>query len=290
MSDEPIRREAAKAGAKRWIVRLSLSLVVVLALAGGAGYYAWTLRQDLGKANGELSGLRGEARTAALERDKAKMLDGQLAECKKQSKSLSSVKDNLETTRAELESLRKQREQTAKRLEAFKDLSEKLKKMIDSGRLDVVIRDGRMVVKLPASVLFDSGSAELSRDGELALMELAVALRQFPERTFMVEGHTDDRPLEASGPEAKYKDNWELSTARAVNVTRFLIEAKLPPEHLIAAGRGPYDPITDNRSPRSRQKNRRIEIVLLPDIEELPPMPGLDKDKGKDKGEGEKSE
>lgn len=285
MSDEPIRREAAKSKGKGWILRLSLLSIVALGLAGGAGYYAWQLRGQLADQKDELSNLRGEARTASLANEKAELLTGQLAECKERTEALASLESNLDSTKAELESLRNQREQTAKRLAAFKDLTEKLKKMIDSGRLDVVVRDGRMVVKLPASVLFDSGSAELSREGELALMELAVALRQFPDRTFMIEGHTDNRPLEASGPEARYTDNWELSTARAVNVTRFLVEVKLDPENLIAAGRGPYDPIADNKTPRGRQKNRRIEIVLLPAIEELPPMPGVE-DEGK--GEGEK--
>ena len=83
--------------------------------------------------------------------------------------------------------------------------------MIDSGKLDVVIRDGRMVVKLPASVLFDSGKAELSRDGELALMEVAIALRDFENRKFLVEGHTDNRPLESTAATSRFRNNWDLS-------------------------------------------------------------------------------
>jgi chemotaxis protein MotB len=284
MSQEPIRREAAKTKGSGWILRLTLIALFAFAAAGAAGYYAWHLRGELAALKGDATSLRGEATTAALQKEKAELIAQQLADCQASAKErnerctkaeagLTTMVDNLEATRTELESLRAQREQTAQRLAAFKGLTEKLKRMIDSGRLDVIVRDGRMVVKLPASVLFPSGSAELSREGELALMELAVVLRQFPDRRFMIEGHTDSRPLEAAKGESRYRDNWELSTARAVTVTRFLIEAKLPPENLIAAGHGQFDPVSNNRTPNGRQENRRIEIVLLPNIEELPPMP-----------------
>jgi len=130
-----------------------------------------------------------------------------------------------------------------------------------------------MIVKLPAGVLFDSGSAELSRDGELALMEVAIVLRQFGDRQFMIAGHTDDRPLESAQATTKYRNNWELSAARALTVTEFLIEARMKPENLVAAGYGQFDPVGNNKTSQGRQDNRRIEIVLLPNIEEMPEMP-----------------
>ena len=256
--------------------------MVALALAGGAGWYAWTLRGDNAKQAGELSELRkaevghqlnakrlGELETSLAEcRDSSK---SEKARCEQAAKSMEAMEGNLEATKAELETLRTQREQTAKRLAAFKELSAKLKKMIDAGRLNVEVRKGRMTVKLPAGVLFSSGSAELSRDGELALMEVAIALRQLKDRSFMVIGHTDSRPLEAKA-DARFADNWELSTGRAVRVTKFLIEAKIAAENLIAAGHGPFDPVGDNKTKQGRAENRRIEIVVLPNIEELPPV------------------
>jgi chemotaxis protein MotB len=140
--------------------------------------------------------------------------------------------------------------------------------MVDAGKLGVRVRDGRLVMRLPQDVLFPSGSAGLSRDGELALMEVAVILKQFPDRRFMVAGHTDNQAVKES-----YKDNWELSVARALVVTRFMIEAKMKPQNIVAAGYGEYDPIAKNATPEGRRENRRIEIILLPDLSELPTLP-----------------
>jgi len=255
-----------------------LVAVIAVLIAGAIGYYAWTLRSKHLKMEGELKAANVQA--ARFENEHNQLVactaakDEQAKECVAIQKSVEEMQGNLSATKAELDSLRKQREETAKRLAAFKDLTDKFKKMIDSGKLDVIVRDGRMVVKLPAGVLFDSGSAELSRDGELALMEVAIVLRGFEDRKFMVEGHTDNRPLESAQATTRYRNNWELSTARAVTVVQFLIEAKMNPENLLAAGHGEFDPVGDNNTADGRQENRRIEIVLLPNVEELPAMPG----------------
>lgn len=254
-------------------------LVAVLAtgIAGVLGYYAWNLRSEHLATKGELGVAKEQA--AKYDQEHTKLVacttanQEQAKQCKAVKKSAEEMQGNLSATEAELESVRKQRAETAERLAAFKDLTEKFRKMIDSGKLDVIIRNGRMVVKLPAGVLFDSGSAKLSRDGELAVMEVAIVLRQLADRKFMAEGHTDNRPLEASAATSRYRNNWELSTGRAVSVVQFLIEAKMNPKNLVAAGRGEFDPVGDNRTNEGRRENRRIEIVLLPNVEELPAMP-----------------
>ena len=153
-------------------------------------------------------------------------------------------------------------------MQTFRDMSAKLQKMVDAGKLGVRVRDGRLVMRLPQDVLFPSGVAELSRDGELALMEVAVILRQFPDRRFMVAGHSDNQPVKET-----YKDNWELSMARALVVTRFLVEAKMNAKNIVAAGYGEHDPIAKNATPEGRRENRRIEIILLPDLSELATLP-----------------
>jgi chemotaxis protein MotB len=251
--------------------------ILAVGAAGGIGYYAWNLRTDHMATQGDLKAARVEASQAAEAKQKNVELGEQLAvqkqRCDAIETSVQEMQGNLSATRAELDTLRKQREETAKRLGAFKDLTKKFQKMIDSGKLDVIVRDGRMIVKLPAGVLFDSGSAELSRDGELALMEVAIVLRQFGDRQFMIAGHTDDRPLESAQATTKYRNNWELSAARALTVTEFLIEARMKPENLVAAGYGQFDPVGNNKTSQGRQDNRRIEIVLLPNIEEMPEMP-----------------
>ena len=141
--------------------------------------------------------------------------------------------------------------------------------MIDAGKIQVVIRQGRMIVKLPAEILFASGSADLSKEGQPALAEVAAVLKQFPDRRFMVAGHTDNVPI---GP-SRFKDNWELSTARSVTVTEFLISVGMKPNHLVAAGYGEFDPVRSNTSDGGRKENRRIEIVLLPNLAEIPQLP-----------------
>ncbi len=255
--------------------RLILSLVVCIAALGGLGYYTWTLRVTHLETKDELAQTKLDKARLGGQRDRAHRLGKELADCRAEAtaaaQQVEQTTGNLDATRAELAELRKQRAEAAKRLDAFKQLTAKFQKMIDSGKLDVVVRDGRMIVKLPAGVLFDSGKAELSRDGELALMEVAVILRQIGDRKFMVAGHTDSRPLE--GAKSRYQNNWELSAARAVTVTQFLIEARIPAGNLVAAGYGEHDPVGDNKTKSGRQQNRRIEIVLLPNLDELPQIP-----------------
>ncbi len=136
------------------------------------------------------------------------------------------------------------------------------------------MRHGRMVVKLPASVLFPSGSAELSKDGFGAVAAVAHILRQFPDRQFEVAGHTD---AIAVSPTSPFKTNLELSAARAVTVAQALEKGGMNAAHLSAAGYAEFQPVASNRSEAGRQENRRIEIVLVPNLAELS---ALDSDAG----------
>ena len=254
-------------------------LVAVLAIgaAGGAGYFAFITRAKLGAASAAADTARAElaeerARRAEIDA-RAASLDKELAEHRAgrsaSESQLVAIKADATATRAALEELAKQRAEIEQRLAAWKSITEKLKKMIDAGRLKVAIRDGRMVLKLSTEVLFESGKADLAPDGKGALKEIAAILRQFPDRRFMIAGHTDNLPLH----NASYRNNWELSTARAVTVTEFLVGSGLRPDHLVAAGYGEFDPVANNRSEAGRRENRRIELVLMPNIGELPPLP-----------------
>jgi chemotaxis protein MotB len=200
-----------------------------------------------------------------------------LAECQKareESAMLAAdASASLTASLAELDELRAQRAETEKHLAAFKALTEKFRQMIDSGKLQVIMRHGRMVVKLPAGILFATGSADISTEGQGALREVASILKQFPDRRFMVAGHTDNRPI---GPPSSFKNNLELSTARALTVVAQLVSAGMPASRLVAAGYAEFEPVRSNSSEAGRQENRRIEIVLLPNLAELPPMPDLD--------------
>jgi len=174
-------------------------------------------------------------------------------------------------SKKELEALRAAQAAAEKRAAVYKQLMAKLQSMIDSGKLKVEIRKGRMVVKLSDKILFDPGKTALKAEGAKALQELAAVLKDIGQRDFLVAGHTDDRPIKTK----TFKSNWELSAARAVEVVKFLQKEGVDPKHLSAAGYSEYDPVGDNADEEGRRTNRRIEVVLMPNIEELPNLDNL---------------
>ncbi len=203
-------------------------------------------------------------------RDASTDAERMIAECERDLDELQTQFDKkLAATQEELDDLRRQREAALARLQSFKDLQAKFKSMIDAGDLEVYMRRGRMVVGLPSAVLFASGKAELSKKGKKSMANVAKVLAQLPERRIQVAGHTDDVPI---GERVDFADNWHLSTARALTVTRFLIENSVQPENLGAAGYGEFDPVAPNDNRTGRSKNRRIELILVPDLSELPSM------------------
>lgn len=178
---------------------------------------------------------------------------------------------SLDDTKARLEELRKQKAVADAMAATFKGLVERLKKMIDAGQLKVVLREGRMLIALPNDVLFDSGRTSLKPDAQAALTAVAGALGSIGDRHFLVAGHTDDVPIHT----AQFPSNWELSTARAVEVTKYLVSKGMKPQALSAAGHGEFDPVAPNDSNENRALNRRIEIVVQPNLSELPSIEGL---------------
>jgi len=242
---------------------------VTLALLGigGAGGYTYWVQHKFAATQDVLSRDHAELQRATDD----------LAKCEHDKESDRAEADKIASTlkisQSELDGLRAERAETEKRLEAFRALTAKFQKMIDSGKLQVTMRHGRMIVKLPAEILFTSGSADVSKGGLAALAEVASVLKQLPDRRFMVAGHTDNVPI---GP-SPYKNNLQLSTARAETVTEQLIVAGMNPAHLAAAGYSEYEPARENASEAGRRENRRIEIVLLPNLVEVaaPPDPAL---------------
>jgi chemotaxis protein MotB len=115
-------------------------------------------------------------------------------------------------------------------------------------------------------LLFKSGSADVESKGKEALQKLAEVLNKNNEIGIAIEGHTDNVPIKT----AIYKDNWDLSAARATNVVRLLTdEYNMDPHRLTAAGRGEFSPVADNSTMEGKAKNRRTEIVLSPKLDEL---------------------
>ena len=185
--------------------------------------------------------------------------------------------DDLAAAKKRMEELRRAQLQAETRLAQFRNLLTKFKSMIDAGKLQVSIRNGKMTVKLPESILFPSGKADLKPEGKAAIEQVTDILRAIENRSFQVAGHTDNVPIKT----ARYRSNWELSTARALAVVKVMIERGMDARRVSAAGFAETDPVAANDAAEGRAKNRRIEIVLLPNIEELPSMDALLKETGR---------
>lgn len=166
----------------------------------------------------------------------------------------------------EVEELRRLRAAAEARNADFRSLLDKFRKMIDAGTLQVKIRNGRMVVQMQSDVLFASGSAQLKADAKAAITEIANAIKTIPERRFQVVGHSDSTPIGT----ARFPSNWELSSQRAIEVVKLMVEAGVPPEMITGAGAAEFDPIAQNDTLENKTLNRRVEIVFMPKIDELP--------------------
>jgi flagellar motor protein MotB len=173
---------------------------------------------------------------------------------------------------AQLDDLRKQKAAAEARAALFNEFVAKFRKMIDAGRVRIGVRRGRIVLSLHNDVLFDEGKTDLKPEGKQALAEIGQTLKTVSARLFQVAGHTDNLPIKNKG---EFASNWELSTARAVVVVKFLAQQGVSPAVLSAAGYGEYDPVASNADAGNRSKNRRIEISLVPNIEELISIPEL---------------
>lgn len=205
-------------------------------------------------------------------------LNRDLAEQKQQ---LLSIQENLEKTRKLNDSLSvslSEREQKVKELENV--LSEKdkavqaLKNKITNALLNfkendltVQVKNGKVYVSLAEQLLFGSGSIEVDAKGVSALQQLAKAIKDQKDINIMVEGHTDNVPMPRK---SNYmQDNWDLSVLRATAITRILTKAGVSPNRVSSSGKGEYSPLAPNSSDLNKQKNRRTEIIITPDLDEL---------------------
>lgn len=218
-----------------------------------------------------------------LEADK-QSTDEQLALCAKTRADLekklgitstenSKLEGSVAAMKKALQDAEDRKQETEKRLAEFRELTSKFKALTDSGKLSVKVRNGRMMIALSTDVLFPSGSAQLSAAGKDAITEVSGVLKDLKNKKYQVEGHTDNVPIRSK----QFPSNWELASARAISVLNTMTAAGLPPEQVSAASYGKFDPITDNESEKSRSENRRIAIVVVPDLSGLPGYEELNK-------------
>lgn len=190
----------------------------------------------------EQKGSEQVARIAALEKQRDD-LAVQLEEQKKKVVQVEAVKEETSKTYAQM--------------------IEKMKSEIAEGQVTITELKGRLTVNMVDAILFDSGKADIKPEGRQVLQKVVEVIGQVEDKAIRVEGHTDNVKISPALARA-FASNWELSAARAVNVTRYLQRLGVDPTLLSAAAYGEYRPVSENETPEGRAKNRRIEIVLVP--------------------------
>ncbi|MCO5286035.1 MAG: OmpA family protein [Chitinophagaceae bacterium] len=156
----------------------------------------------------------------------------------------------------------------AQQKEATENIRNKMTEALkgyNASDLSVYQKNGKVYVSLSENLLFPSGSAVVNPDGVEALSKLAEVLTQNPDISIQIEGNTDSIPIRA-----RYQDNWELSTARANSVVRILVDKyNVNPVKVVSVGHSYFDPVDSNATPEGRARNRRTDIVLSPNLDEL---------------------
>ena len=174
---------------------------------------------------------------------------------------LQQAKSAAEAAKAETEKAKEA--ELGKLRQSYEDLAANLKSEISAGEVKLTQLKGKLTVQLVDKILFDSGSDEIKPQGRKVLARIGKLLNEVPDRDMRIEGHTDNVPI-SDELRSRFASNWELSTARATAVARYLQEAaRVDPMRLIAAGYGEYRPVASNDRTDTRALNRRIEIVLV---------------------------
>jgi len=231
---------------------------------------------DLQETHEEL--LRGNARETRRLLNELQTAQEDLA---RKQEMLRNMEGNVSDQRQAVTKLRAELEARNARLMEMEDMLNRKDQMMNALRktvadallgfegqgLTVTQRNGKVYVSLQNQLLFSSGSTEVDANGQRALRQLAAVLANNPDISIMIEGHTDDVPFRKG---STIKDNWDLSVLRATSIVRIILEANsIDPKRITVAGRGEYLPVDPADTPEARQKNRRTEIILSPDLDEL---------------------
>jgi chemotaxis protein MotB len=227
-------------------------------------------QEDLIKGNvKETQRLLSELQTAQENLQKKEDLLRQLGQ------NLDTKKATLDQLTFELEKKNARMAELEKILDTQKKIVQDLKNKVseallgfENNGLTVTMKNGKVYVSLDEKLLFKSASWDIDVNGKNALKKLANVLEKNPDIQVMIEGHTDNVPYNPGN--SQLKDNWDLSVKRATTVIRVLLEgSKIDAKRLTASGRSQYLPVDDRNTSDARQKNRRTEIILTPDLTEL---------------------
>jgi len=240
-------------------LRISLAVLAAGFIASGCVSSGTFKKMETAK-NDEIAALQQqkaalEGQKKSLEEQKGK-LEQDNAALNQQTASLEQKNKAAEQEKAALLAASQQRQQQ------YDALVQGLSKEVEKGQLQVKQYKNMLAVDLAEQIFFDSGRATLKKEGKEVLKKVGDALKGYENKIIRVVGHTDNVPV-AKSLQATFPSNWDLSVARAANVVRYLQEVGIPPERMIPSGRGEYEPVAPNDTPEGRQKNRRIEIMLI---------------------------
>ncbi len=245
------RVRRSRAGIVGWL----LLILVIGAAVAFVKYVYLPLRAEEARLNGLLADASG----------REKDLKRKLSEAEARSAALEAKEQQLSGKLAQTEAEKAKLEGELKRVQS--ELNSILEPQISAGNVQIRRRGNELVVELSDQILFDSGRAEINEAGQTVLAQVAKSLAALGNHTIQVGGHTDRTRVSNPETQERFPTNWELSTARATNVVRFLEErGKIPGARLVATGFAQFRPVADNNSAQNRQKNRRIGLVLLPTV------------------------
>ncbi len=259
----------------------------------GEVYTVANLRKEVERLNSEKTRLAMELAAAknnyermkgsyeALEQNSSAALTENLERNRKLLEELEAKEKALATEEARLKDIQRQLNDRSKRVEelegiiaakdakmrALKDAISAALIQFEGNGLTVEQRDGKVYVSMENKLLFDSGSWAVNSRGKEAVTALGNVLAQNKEIAVLIEGHTDNVPYGGTG---NIENNWDLSTKRATAIVAILTRnSGIPKDNLTAAGRGEYAPVDSNSTSEGRAKNRRIEVILTPKLDEI---------------------
>lgn len=238
---------------------LRTTLPVLVCIAIGSASAGCGVNKDLYRR--DMDRLKSQIRTLEGEKDD---YIGRVNAFKARLQALGAEKGNLSSDlQAALLKIQELKEIARKRRQVLQNLIASFQSMVKAGKLKVRIIRGQLVVQLSEKILFDVGKAKLKTEGEDALRQLTRILVSLVGRNWQVAGHTDNTGLP--------KFNWKLSLDRSLVVVSFMIENGMPSERISAAGFGQYQPTASNDDDTGKQLNRRIEVILVPNLEQIMP-------------------
>lgn len=247
----PIRREVETVPGSMWTVA---GYLVLLTLLGLAGYSLYEQKLE----NDRLL-LEAGRRAAELEEGRSALLNREAAAARLKQQIQLLEKDKADLKRAQDEALKSQR-----------SMQDEMRSAIASKDVTISELQGKLTLNILDRILFDSGQAVIKPEGQEVLRQIAGVLGQFPSNQIHVTGHTDNVPIHT----AQFPSNWELSSARAMAAVRFLVEeAGVNPNRLAAVAHGEFQPVASNATSEGRARNRRIAIIVLPEVFKVPERP-----------------